>query len=673
MSEKNQTPNQNPQTKRPKKKGPIRTEAVIPFVLVTAIMWVYFSLFFDSHLKAGFEWIGYQVVGAEVNIAKVETSFFKGTFRLQGLEVTNSEKPTHNLINIGDIRFGVLWDGLLRARIIVEEMAVEQIEIGSPRKRPGKVKPPEPPKPKSTEPSAVEKEAMKLKEQAIEKAKKDYSKNVLGDIAALMGGTSGDDQIKNIESSLPSKAKLREFEVEFKSKQKIWDDKIKSLPQGKEISQLGDRLSKVKTKDFKSPQELADSLNQINTILKEADDKFKQIQGTVTEVNNDLKTLENQLKEIDALVKKDIKDLESRFRLPKLDAQSLAMGLFHQYLDPYLGQINKYKGMAEKYVPPNLMKKDKNPPTEIKPHPREKGVTYEFGRPNSYPLFWIKKISASSKSNSSVNSADMKGLITNITSNQALIGKPTVLKFEGSFPGLEVRDILADFTIDNTKDDSQIGFNFNIGSYAMNGREVVNSPDVTIAFKKATASLKSRGDIVGLEKLNLKLTNQVQKMEYNISAKDKTIDEILKEVFAGVPTLSIDAEGGGYLPNDLSLSINSNIGPELQKGFEKQIQKKLDEAKAKLNAAINEAIGKEKTKIEGDFNKIKAQIDGEIKKVNDQINAEKSKAEAKANQAKKDSDDQANREKKKLEEQAKKALGKEGEKAVEDLKKKLGL
>ena len=61
--------------KKPKRKGPIRTEAVIPFLIVVAIFAIYFELFFDMNLRSAFEWIGYEVVGAEVDIAKVETSF----------------------------------------------------------------------------------------------------------------------------------------------------------------------------------------------------------------------------------------------------------------------------------------------------------------------------------------------------------------------------------------------------------------------------------------------------------------------------------------------------------------------------------------------------------------------------------------------------------------------
>lgn len=102
------TPNKPLKVKKPK--GPIRMEAVIPFVIVTTLTVLYFTLFFDSHLRKAIEFVGYQVMGAEVNVADLETSFRKGTFRMRGIQVTDSSKPTHNMVVVGDIRFGVLWD-----------------------------------------------------------------------------------------------------------------------------------------------------------------------------------------------------------------------------------------------------------------------------------------------------------------------------------------------------------------------------------------------------------------------------------------------------------------------------------------------------------------------------------------------------------------------------------
>lgn len=655
--------------KKPKPKGPIRTEAIVPFVIVTVLTYSYFHFFFDLHLKKAFEFAGYELLGAEVDIAKVETSFFNGTFRVQGIEITNAEKPAQNMLSIGDIRFGILWDGLLKARLVVEEMAVEKIEVGTPRKSPGKVKPPtpEPPPRDPNKPSALE----KAKDQALDTVEKKYEQNALGDLAAMLGGNSANDQIGKIEDNLPSKIKLAALEKDFQQKQKNWQEKIDSLPKGPEIQALGDRLAKVKIKDFKSPQELQQSLSEIDSILKEGDAKYKIVQSASEVLNSDIKGFDASIKELDEMVKKDMKDLEARFRIPKMDAKSLSESIFAPYLQPYLNQFTRYKNLVQKYAPPNLMKKKDSTEADIEmqPHPRANGVTYEFGRKNSYPMFWIKKISVSSKSSSSPFSGDIEGLVTDVTSNQVLIEKPTVATIKGDFPNQQISGVSSKLIVDNLKAESKVHYDFAVGSYPIEGKDLINSSDAQVSFKKANGSIRSNGDLVALKDFSFSLNSQIKQVDYVVAANNSNVEEILKGVFAGLPNLSIDAEGKGILPS-LNLSVNSNLGSELQKGFEKQLQKKIDEARAKIQELVNNSIGKERAKLESDFNKIKSQADGEVKKIQDQINSEKSKAQGKTDQAKKDAEHGA---KKGIEDQVKKALGDDGAKKLDDLKKKFGL
>lgn len=657
------TPQDSKPTKPIKAKGPFRTEAAIPILIVIALTWGYFHFFFDRNLKSIMQTVGYHVLGAQVDIQNLETSFWRASFRLQGLEITNAQNPSRNMAVIGDIRFGVSWDGLLRAKLIINEMAVEQIQIDTARKSPGRVKPPEPPKPEDNKPSALEKEAAKLKEKALAKAKSEYSENAIGDLAAMLSGSSGSDQLGKIEESLASKAKLAELQKAYDEKSKVWQQKLAELPKPAEIQSIGDRINKIKASNFKNPQELVESLNQLKVVAEDADKKYKQISQTSSDLTSDLKMFEQGLKEVDALVKKDIADLEKRFKIPKLDAKALAESLFRPYLQPYLSRFHQYKAMADKYLPPNLMKKGKPDEVDIQmqPRPRAKGVTYEFGRAKSYPIFWIKKISISSKASPTLGTGNLSGLITDVTSNQALIGRPTTAKLGGDFPSMQINGFAFEAIFNNLKAESLISYDLKVANYPLATRPLVDSSDVKIILQKADAELQSKGQLVGLKNFSMTLNNNLKKVDYEIKAQNETVDGILKNVFASLPVLTLDTKGEGELP-DLDLSINSNLGPELQRGFETEVKKKIDEAKGKIQKMVDDQIGKEKSKLEGDVNKTKSQVDGEVKKVQAQLDAKKKDVDSKMNSAKKDEENKA-----------KKQLENEGAKAVDELKKKFGL
>jgi len=666
------TPNTPNSPQKTKKKGLLRTEAVVPFFIVVALIFVYFHFFFDYTLKKTFEFAGYQLLGAEVDIDKIETSFFGGTFRAQNIQITNAEKPTHNSVTIGDIRFGILWDGLLRAKFIVNEMAVEKIEIDSPRKSPGKVKPPAKEVAKSNQPSTLDKTSQEAKDAALKGVEQQYSGNALGDIASLLSaGSGGGNSLNGLEGTLASKQKLKEVEADFQAKQKKWNEKLKALPNNQEIQALGQRFSKVKTKDFKSPAEIQQSLQEISEILKDANQKYQTVQSLSNDLNSDLKSFDQQMKDLDALIKKDTETLQARLKIPQLDAKSLSQAIFAQYMGKYLRMFNRYKAMADQYIPPDILKKKKTAPDpSMVPHPRARGVTYEFGRPNAYPLFWVKKVSISSKAGDSPYSGNIQGLITDITSNQALIGLPTIATLSGDFPSQQVNGLFIKATIDATQSESRITFDGKVGSYPLESKQLITSPEVNIGFQKASGHLETQGELKGLKDFSFTLSNEFQKVDYAIQAQNSTAQDILKNIFAGIPTVTLNAQGKGILPLLSELDVNSNLGPELQKGLSKQLQKKIDEAKAQLKEFMDKNVGAEKAKLSSQVDQQKAQVEGQLKKTEDQINAQKSQGNAKVNQTQKDSTNQAT---KGIEDQLKKAIGPDGDKKINDLKKQFGL
>jgi hypothetical protein len=83
---------------------------------------------------------------------------------------------------------------------------------------------------------------------------------------------------------------------------------------------------------------------------------------------------------------------------------------------------------------------------------------------------------------------------------------------------------------------------------------------------------------------------------------------------------------------------------------------------------VRAQVTSEKQKIETQLNTLKARFQNEVQKVKSQLDTEKTKAESQLSSIKKESENQAQR---KIEEEAKKLLGKDGDKKLEELKKKL--
>jgi uncharacterized protein (TIGR03545 family) len=663
--------------KKEKQASIIRWGAIGPLVIIVTLTFVYFHFFFDLHLRKSMEWLGYTAMGAEVNVRKVQTSFWKASINIADIEITNGDKPTHNLVSLGEIKFSMLWDALLRGKIVIHEAAVEQIMYDNLRKKVGKVKPPEP---VDDKPSVLETEAQKLGKEALEKTQEQYGDNVLGDVAALLGGTSSDSKVKELEGQLQSKAKMAELQKFFDESKKTWNTKIASLPQASDFKALSDKLNKVKTKDFKTPDELKTSLDQIQAILKEGEALGQKLQTTSKELDADLKKINTDMKDLEKLVQADIQMLQAHFKIPQLDGAAISKSLLKRYLDPYMAKFQKYNKLAHKYIPPGLLekKKDEKPDVSIQPHPRAKGMTYEFGRQNSYPLFWLQRAAISSKTHAEHSEiGNLIGEALDITSNAFLTGKPMILRFSGDFPGISMMDIMATLTLNHHRFPIDETVRAKIGSYAVEKKSLVSSKDIELGFNKAIGSSLLEATFVG-KNWNFSIDNVYTQIDYNVSSPNKIMDEILKKVFQNIPVLKIQASGEGEFPH-LPINIKSNLGDELAASLSKLLSVKIEEAKAQVKKIVDEYINKEKQKIDEQYGKLKEQADAEVKKATEQINKQKAELDAKSQQAKKDFEDQANKAKKEaetkasqqLQEELKKKLGPGADKKLEDLKKKL--
>lgn len=653
-----------PKSKTKKPAGPIRWNAIIPFTIIIFLIYGYFFFFFDSNMKSLLEWGGYKALGTEFNIKEFKSSFIKGRVEINKIEITDAVKPTFNSIELSSIRFDVKWDALLKLKFVVEEIAVEGIQFMSKREHAGKVAPPAPP---SNEPSFTQ----QLEDKALNKLEKDNQSNVLGDVSTFLKSGKWDDQIKNLESQMASKKLLEDLNVKWAGKKTEWDAKIKTLPSNQELQAFKSRFEGIKYKDFKTPQELDSSLKQFDALFKDVDSKNKQLQDFKSQFETDLKSIDQDYKSVDSQVKKDIDTLKTKFKIPKIDAASFAKALFMQYLTPIMAKVDRYKLLAEKYLPPKysrMLKEGKTTSKQasaddddtIQPQPRAKGLSYEFPSKTGYPLFWIQKVSISSKSNASADYGDFSGTIQNITSNQRQIGKTTTLDIKGDFKKMNVSGIKIAAELNNLNELPQAKFQFNVGSYPVQDLTLMNSKDGQITIPNSIANFNSSGETIGFKNYNLNIKTDFSNVAFKTTVADKTISEILTQTFSAINHFDVTAKAAGDLKN-LDFDISSSLGTDLQKSFEHLLQSKIAEANAQLQKAVDAEIGKLKAQLTGQTDALKSQANGEVAKVQNQLNDQKKQVDERINGAKKD-----------LERQAQKQLGEAGQKQLDDLKKKLG-
>lgn len=633
------------EVKKPKAKGPLRLEAIIPVTIIVVLVVVYVSYFFDLHLRKGIEWVGTKANGAEVNVGNLRTSFIKGSMLIEKIQVTDKTNPKVNLVEIGSMHFQLLWDALLRAKFVVDDASILQIQFKSPRKTAGYVVPPTPPDGK---PSLLE----ESQKQVLAQTQKQYNGNMLGDIASMLGGTDPKDQLKVLESQLKSSGHLKELEKMVNEKKVLWEKRIQELPNQKDINALQAKVKALKF-DTKNPVEFAKNVGEADKIIKEVNEKVKIVEEANKALKSDLGTVDQSYKQLETYVQEDMKDMQARLKIPSLDPKELSKTLFTQMFQEKLVQVRKYTELAREYMPPKKAPGEKTP--ELIPPKRGAGKNYKFPITTSYPLFWLKHAAISSEAKQGEWAGTLKGELKDVTSDPVALKRPIVATLEGSFPNQNIFGFESKAVLDHTTEVAKETLTAKVASFPLQPLKLSDSNEVKLSLDKATGQSSFNATLENM-RLEIGMNSVFKDNQFLVQAKNSTVEEMLKGVVNSLPALTLNANAVGSW-NDFGLNINSNLGDELNNAFKKQIQLQIDKARAQLKALVDDKIKAQKAQVDAEINKLKAQLTGSMDKKKTELDQAKAAAEKDAKGAQGGTNDK---------------LKNEGEKALKDLKKKFG-
>ncbi|MBL7716695.1 MAG: TIGR03545 family protein [Bdellovibrionales bacterium] len=612
----------NPSEKpRYKKKGPIRFEAIGPFAIVVGCIWAYFFFLFDHQLRWGLQYGLTQGNGAEVNVGYLKTSFWKASFAMGAIQVTDPENPMQNRVEVGEVSYKLSWDALLRGKFVTNIAAIRTIEVNTPRKAKGFIVPPSPP-------SESEGES-----KAWSMMKESLASTPMGEIGEMLNGFNPSEKIKDL-GNLKSAARIQELKGQLGTKEQEWAKALSSVPGTQEIDNVKKKIASVNI-GGSNPAEIQKNISTLQDALKEAQAAQEKVTKTTDTLVGDVNKFSSSVGEVDNLVKKDREDLERKLKLPKIDAKSIGSQLFGDLVMRNLGSYAKYYYMAKKYMPPKKKPEKKTPEqiAEEKARARAKGKNYRFPVTTGYPVFWLQKAEISSKAENTELGGNVAGELTNVSSDPDRIGKPAMLHITGEFPKKNVTGVIFDVIFDAVGDKMEMRINGAVGSYPVSGQSFSDSADLKFVMTEAVGSTSISGKIAENGFL-LAMTGTYKNPKYDIQAKSKLLEGILKNATGSLPMVTLGAKLEGEFLSP-SISITTNLASALEAGLQKQLQGQVAEARKKLDGMIHDKIGKEKAALTNQMNQAKAKVLGPIEEKKKAVAAVQSEGQNKLAQAQK--------------------------------------
>ena len=129
------------------KKPIVRRFAVVLCVSVVVVVLLAEWALSSAKLNQEIEKAATSAAGAEVNVAGASLSLLGGKVAIEGLQVTDAEKPTHNKIAVKNLAGSFSYSGLLSKCLVIDHLVIDGLAMDQERAAPGNVlrRPPAPP------------------------------------------------------------------------------------------------------------------------------------------------------------------------------------------------------------------------------------------------------------------------------------------------------------------------------------------------------------------------------------------------------------------------------------------------------------------------------------------------------------------------------------------------
>ncbi|MDH5182633.1 MAG: TIGR03545 family protein [Gammaproteobacteria bacterium] len=575
----------------------IRWKGVIPFVLITTGLALFFLLFVDSVVKNIIDSTGSEMIGAKVETKNVDVHLSPLGITVDGLQVTNPQQPMSNAIEIEQIRFGLAGDKLLMGQVIIEQMDVEHVRFDTPRNKSGAIAKPTPAPPKPAGKPAkdsVDRGAPSPSVSTTEAEKKDDGMKMpsldLPDINTILNSeplqtqkqadaisasiTRTEQDWNALQQSLPDDARKKSYEQRVASLEKTKQDDIAQLTQA-----------------LKTLQSLKSDLNTDIGVINHA---RKQAQLSLNKLDTDYK----------ALLKAPGEDKQRLLNKYTPDAQgvgNLSQLLFGNEANGYLQQgLHWYKKLA-----PMLTGDEEE--EEAEEAERLTGRDIRFRENNPTPDFLIRRIHTSVQT----TQGDFEGQILDVTHQPEIIRRPVSFVFSGQqmrgMDSLHIQGKLDHIDKKNTLDEVDM----DLTRYKVARHSLSNDPNLQLVIDSALSNTRMRVKRRN-GRLNGDMNIHISDIQYDNRAGGGEFQQVLVTAFNNVHDFNIDTYLSGSLEKP-GLRIRSDLDQRLNKQVSAAFNRRIDKYKQELNSRIEAATEKQIAPVRASVEKLRTDIETQLK------------------------------------------------------------
>ena len=561
----------------------IRWQGLFVFIGLSLILTIFWLVFVDGIVKRTIESYGTTAVGAKVELTDADLKLFPLGLTLEGIAVTNPDRPMENIVEIS--RTALLLDPLqlLRRKVIVDEMSLTGIQLNTPRKTSGAVKTP------------------KIKES--QKASKKPSSGFC-DSASLPALDSLDIQKILSEETLESLEMIQKLQKELQGENSSWQKRLQELPGKEKFDDYRSRIEKLKSGPGGFGGGFLGSVGNLSSLQKEIQADLDSLKNAQKQFDQVKAGFGNQFQQIAAAPLKDVERLKQKYALSSQGLDNLGKLVLGQKL---CGGVQKAAGWYErvKFVLERSQPKgDKE--KAVKPQ-RGVGTYVRFNETTPLPDFLIRRARASFV----IETGELSGKIENITPDQDILGRPLTFAFAGEklkqFQMLKLEGSINRVVPETPMDQVAL----QIKEYKVQNAALSQAADLPVTIKDGLADMDLLAKLEG-DSLNGILTTKIKSASLTVG-EGAGKGPVLGAIGSALTQLSgfnVKVDVSGPL-NDYTLRLSTDLDQTLKSAAGRMIQQQAEKFEKELKQGVLAKAGGPLDQLKADqngFNSIGSQL-----------------------------------------------------------------
>ncbi len=538
------------------------------FVVVAAILGCVWIFFVDGWVRSLIEEAGTEAVGAKVELDAADLSLFPAGLTLARVQVTDPKKPMTNAVEIAQVSMGLDGLNLLRRKIIVEEMVLSGVQVGTPRVTSGATR--------EVSPQEEESDMFSIDLPSLE----------VPDVKHILE-----------QEDLETVRLIEALKADLKREKDVWKSRLKELPGKAQLAEYKKRVKQLKKAKKGGLKGILGGVGEVQALKQDIEQELQSLKGAKKEFEEKIVLLRTRLEQVKTAPKRDIQHLKAKYNLSPQGLANMSQTLLGGEIGSWVRQGAMWYERAKPFLEGAHALRGGEAGPEVQTPLRGKGMNVHFNEAHPLPDFLIRKTTVSVN----LDLGDLAGTVHNITSDQPTLGLPITFTFSGD-QLKKVKSVALEGALNHVvPTDSKDHLTVQARGYELGNIVLSKDAKWPVALTSGLGDVNMKAEIRGEV---LAATGGATLTNLNLVAGKEGDTNVLTKSLSSAVTdisrLSLQADVKGTLDQQ-DVSLSSDLDRILQNAAGKMVRELATKFGTELQSAISAKIAEPMQELKKNF------------------------------------------------------------------------